>query len=428
MIKSKLIMVAAILIGSTISISWNLFKDDNKSLKVKVDGYLNSRESEPSKELVQELRAGNYKTINWLYETYWTSNLNYETYRSNKKFLKLFDNVCGQKDAVSSKLFWYSNVEEALAAAKKENKPVLCLQMLGNLREDFSCANSRFFRTLLYSNTKVSETLRDKYILCWESVIEVPKVTIEYPDGKKQIQTITGNSMQLVMNKDGEILDALPGLYGPEFFATWLQQFSGNTNVKTLREKQQQRIKELKNVELSAKLNSEDWGNIVEEEKIENTEAPIKALKASEISVAKTVVEAPVYSKVFKVNKKFMKTSTKVNMSEFGFYEAYGFKNEGISAKTQELIMAKKKYNSQEILATMKTTSDNLSKESIRNDVKLHVTILEWLQNESISKNKKEFVTKVYKDIFLTPLNDKRMGLYDRSIYSATTDDGFIEE
>lgn len=428
MVKSKLILIAFILLGSTISISWKLFKDDNKSLKAKIDNYLKSEEPEPSKELVAELRTGNYETVDWLYKTYWTSALNYDTYRSNKKFLKLFDNVCGQKDAISSKLFWYSNPEEALAAAKKENKPLLCLQMLGNLREDFSCANSRFFRTLLYSNPKISKVLRDKYILCWESVIEVPKVTIEYPDGKKQIQTITGNSMHLILNPDGEILDALPGLYGPAFFETWLNQYASKNSLKIIRENQLKRIKELKSTELQSQLKSEEWSNLVQEEKMQNTEAPVKALKASEISVAKVATEVPLYTKVLKTDKKYLKSPSMANPNAFAFYEPYGFKNETVIQQTIELIKSKKKYTSEELNKTIKTTSDNLSKESIRNDVNLHVTILEWLQNETMSKNKKQFVSKVYRDLFLTPLDDKRMGLYDKSIYTATTDDGFIEE
>ena len=37
---------------------------------------------------------------------------------------------------------------------EQQKKAVLSLQMLGNLDEDFSCANSRFFRTLLYSSPK----------------------------------------------------------------------------------------------------------------------------------------------------------------------------------------------------------------------------------------------------------------------------------
>ena len=33
-----------------------------------------------------------------------------------------------------------------MAEAQRTNRPILSLRLLGNLTDDFSCANSRFFR------------------------------------------------------------------------------------------------------------------------------------------------------------------------------------------------------------------------------------------------------------------------------------------
>ena len=62
------------------------------------------------------------------------------------------DKFAGQRYATVSRLYWYTNLDEAKAAAQAQQQPILHLRMLGRLDEDFSCANSRFFRTTLYAN------------------------------------------------------------------------------------------------------------------------------------------------------------------------------------------------------------------------------------------------------------------------------------
>ena len=118
----------------------------------------------------------------------------------------------------------------AQAAAKRTGRPILSLRMLGKLTEEFSCANSRFFRTALYSNTEISRYLRDNYVLHWQSVRPVPRVTIDFGDGRKLERTLTGNSAHYVLTSDGQPLDVLPGLYSPGAFAKWLDRMHGFHN------------------------------------------------------------------------------------------------------------------------------------------------------------------------------------------------------
>jgi hypothetical protein len=70
-------------------------------------------------------------------------------------------------------------------------KPILSLRLLGKLTDEFSCANSRFFRTVLYPNDEVSAVLRDRFVLHWRSVRPVPTVTIDFGDGRKLERTLT---------------------------------------------------------------------------------------------------------------------------------------------------------------------------------------------------------------------------------------------
>jgi hypothetical protein len=128
------------------------------------------------------------------------------------------DSVAMQRDAMASRLYWYTDLQAATAEAARTGKPILSLRMLGKLNEDLSCANSRFFRTTLYANTQVGDYLRDHFILHWESVRPVPVITIDMGDGRKVVRTITGNSIHYVLDARGRVVDALPGLYGAQAF------------------------------------------------------------------------------------------------------------------------------------------------------------------------------------------------------------------
>jgi hypothetical protein len=131
---------------------------------------------------------------------------------------KTIDAVAGAKYSHESGLFWYTDEAEAMRVAKAERKPILALRLLGNLDEEFSCANSRYFRFLLYPDESVRKLLRERFVLTWKSVRPVPKITIDFGDGRKVERTITGNSVHYVLLPSGQVVDVFPGLYGPKPF------------------------------------------------------------------------------------------------------------------------------------------------------------------------------------------------------------------
>lgn len=133
----------------------------------------------------------------------------------------LIDRVAGQRYARHSGLYWYTDLEKAKAKARLEHKPILSLRLLGDLRDDLSCANSRFFRVVLYPDPNVSALLRSQFVLHWSSERPVPKVTVDYGDGRKLVRTVTGNSIHYVLDEQGRVIDAVPGLMAalPFYFA-----------------------------------------------------------------------------------------------------------------------------------------------------------------------------------------------------------------
>src|ERR1043166_2351511 len=135
-----------------------------------------------------------------------------------EKLREIFDAVGRQRDNYASQLYWFTDFDQAKTAAAAAGKPILSLRLLGQLDEEYSCANSRFFRTTLYANAEVSQFIRDHFILHWQSVRPVPRITIDMGDGRRIERTITGNSIHYILNADGEPVDALPGLYGAKTF------------------------------------------------------------------------------------------------------------------------------------------------------------------------------------------------------------------
>ena len=133
------------------------------------------------------------------------------------------DKIAHQKYATVSRLHWYVNLESAKAAAREEGRPILHLRMLGSLEEDLSCANSRLFRATLYANQDLSAFLRRRFVLFWSSERPVPRVTIDYGDGRTLERTTAGNSAHYVLDAHGNVLDVLPGLYTPAAFRRELE-------------------------------------------------------------------------------------------------------------------------------------------------------------------------------------------------------------
>jgi hypothetical protein len=139
------------------------------------------------------------------------------------RYRAALDRVCQQRDCYTSQLYWYTDLERAKAVAKATGKPILSLHLLGDLSQELSCANSRFFRTTLYSSPKIATYMRENFVLHWKSVRPVPTITVEFGDGRRIRQTITGNSIHYLLDAEGKPLDALPGLYSPDRFLGHLQ-------------------------------------------------------------------------------------------------------------------------------------------------------------------------------------------------------------
>jgi hypothetical protein len=130
----------------------------------------------------------------------------------------LIDQVAQQRDAHYGGLFWLRDMNEARAAAAATGKPILSLRLLGDLGSEYSCANSRLFRTLLYADPELAAWLEQEFVLHWSSERPVPRLDIDFGDGRRIARTITGNSAHFVLDARGRTLDVIPGLIARDGF------------------------------------------------------------------------------------------------------------------------------------------------------------------------------------------------------------------
>ena len=214
------------------------------------------------------------------------------------------DALCKQRDCHASQLYWHTDLAKAQAEAQASNKPILSLRLLGNLDEELSCANSRFFRVALYPNAEVSQYLRERYVLHWESVRPAPVMTIDFGDGRQLKRTVTGNSIHYVLDAKGRPLEALPGLYGPQAFLQHLQRAEGlwkqtahlqeGEYQQALRTYHQQRLEAIQ-TNWTQDLQTAGIKDVPELQALPDSTTP-NAVDAAPIALTKALVEIPLVS------------------------------------------------------------------------------------------------------------------------------------
>jgi hypothetical protein len=345
------------------------------------------------------------------------------------------DALCQQKDCHASKLYWYTDLEQAKAAAKTSGKPILSLRLLGKLDQDLSCANSRFFRITLYPNAEISQYLRQNYILHWQSVRSAPKVTVDFGDGRKLERTITGNSIHYILDSTGHPVDAIPGLYGPPAFLRQLvdgkkavQEYTkrqGTAQKNFLRDYHRQRLAVIQrqwNADLS-RLKIATPPRLLETPTDIN-DSP-NASTAGTLAVSKMAVEAPMLRNLSPtVSRQITDEPTWRRIAQLYQNDAKLDKN------SIALINAKRfqKDNTESLQRMVSNFEAAIAVDTVRNEYILHRQIHQWFIAEDKTINVNLLNEKIYTELFLTPNYDPWLGLMNNESYSAIDNDGVSQK
>jgi hypothetical protein len=328
------------------------------------------------------------------------------------------DKACAQKDCITSRLYWYTDFKEAQRAAQQTGKPILALYLLGRLDEELSCANSRFFRTLLYSDESIASLMRDDFVLYWHSVRPVPKITIEFGDGRKIQQTITGNSVHYLLSPDGTALDALPGLYSPAAFRERLQQWIDLNRRMAGRSDASEVLRSYHQEQLAA--SQALWNAISQRTGVRVSKLNNKLKDAMSVmprAMSKMSVERPVLRQM----EGTLRSVAQSDWERIGVMES---KSVQFSPAAIELIRRKQfgAGDASLLPALLEALKASVASDSIFNECELHATIHAWFVSGEIF-DLAYLNSRVYEELFLTPESDPWLGLKQPTIFTAISND-----
>jgi len=323
-----------------------------------------------------------------------------------------FDAVAQQRDAYASHLYWYTNLDEAEAAARATGKPILSLRLLGKLSEEYSCANSRFFRTTLYPNTQVSSYLRDHFILHWQSVRPVPRITIDMGDGRRIERTITGNSIHYILDSDGNPIDALPGLYSAKAFIAGLNDAltAAQRAAKLNGAERQDYLKNYHSTRL-AEITRQWSDDLAKVTQTTVTEMGRDQLNALTTDVAWKAIAA---------------LHNYPNSLDVSSIRLIQFKDQPTAAQAMPMAVSKSIVESP-VVRMLPNLRQSIAEDTVHNEYQMHARIYEWFVNGAAPQNLAALNSKIYAELFLTPNSDPWLGLAPADAYSALDNAGLIQ-
>lgn len=353
------------------------------------------------------------------------------------------DAVAQQRDSYTSGLYWYTDMDEARKASRASGKPILSLRLLGKLSEEFSCANSRFFRTVLYSNPEISRYLSERFILHWKSVRPAPRVTIDYGDGRRVERTITGNSIHYILDSEGRIVDALPGLYGP---AAFLRQLKQAEEVARQLEGQPlpQRVQILRRYhDALLDATSRAWARDVERvggkitEKVAAVNAtpdsPPSARAAARVAVTKSVVEINLVNAISSDTRTLERLTDEETWNKIA---ALYLADARLDSRSLALIRRQNPYlgdgssgapGTDAMARLVQNLERAIALDTMRNEYLIHSKLRAWLLSNRAMMDTEAFNERVYAELFLTPSSDRWLGLVQPNAYTGLTNDGIVK-
>jgi hypothetical protein len=364
-----------------------------------------------------------------------------------KRIASAIDKVGGQYDNYASQLYWYTDLEQAKAAAQASGRPILSLRLLGRLDEDLSCANSRFFRTTLYPSAEINRILQEQYVLHWESVRPAPRVTIDFGDGRTLKRTITGNSIHYILDSNGQVVDALPGLYSAPVFARELRAAADalKSNEAAAAHTLSTRNRLLNawaadlaalHIALPAHPWSEDdlqgrtgdatWQRIAQLHQGDvSFDARVSELMvrkfpsaraAAPIGLSKSMVEIPLL--------RSMSSLTGGNVSGTSFPRAQVAAPVAVAKRAVEAPMLRSFDNSRRIVSL----SRSIALDTVENNYMRRTRILAFIAGPAAESGLSLAAINewVYSQVFLTPSDDPWLGLAPADVFSAIDGDGRV--
>lgn len=349
-----------------------------------------------------------------------------------QRITQALDQVGQQKNNFISGLYWYTDLEDAKHAARESGKPILSLRLLGNLTDELSCANSRFFRTVLYPNTQIRDVLRDRFVLHWKSVRPAPRITIDFGDGRKLESTVTGNSIHYILDSDGQLIEAIPGLYGPAAFQrglagaeTLFKSLAGKSNGERNAALAAYYRDRVNKISLAWLNDTKKIGGKVPDRLIVVKSENGEALSVAPLAVTKAAIELPALRAMTAASEALGRVTDEDAWRRIALlHQSDWFLDE----RSVALIERQNQSVRQEDLPRLiHKFFDLVALDTVRNEYVMRTQLYGWMVREGSRADLEKFNDQVYANLFRTPMSDPWLGLFSTDVYSAIDNGGVVK-
>ncbi len=278
----------------------------------------------------------------------------------------------------------------------------------------------------------------------------MPRVTIDYGDGRKLERTLTGNSIHYVLDAEGRTFDALPGLYGPQAFlrelklieeaivrATVLEGAAANVHFVTFHQQRLNAIqaawqRDLTELKIKLPVRGGPPGDAAQQVAAQRKGGG--AFRAGELARGKGGGENPMLKALaFNFNERRQQVATDDVWLKLGALH----QNDALLDDASQALIRRENpavavidqqagdpLSPQDALTTMILTFQSaMAVDTVRNEYDLHRRLHEWFVS-GIDRNLDTLNERVYAELFLTPRSDPWLGLVAPETYTGLANGG----
>jgi hypothetical protein len=260
----------------------------------------------------------------------------------------------------------------------------------------------------------------------------VPRITIDFGDGRKLERTITGNSIHYVLDSSARPIEALPGLYGPQAFLRGLA--SAETLFKSLAGKSDQERELLlgnyyrgqnNKIQLAWLADTTKIGGEVPKGFFVTKSQNGDALSIAALAMTKAVTETPVLRAMTAASEALGRVTDEAAWRKIAqLHAADGV----LDSRSIALIQRQnQQLSDKELSQLLKKFQESVALDTVRNEYMLHTKLYAWLLRDPVRADLDKFNEKVYAELFLTPRSDPWLGLVSADVYTALDGGGIVK-
>lgn len=234
-------------------------------------------------------------------------------------------------------------------------------------------------------------------------------------------------ALHYILNPDGTIIDAIPGLYSPSAFLGYVKNADlAWENASTKAPKEQTRLLIVRKKSFDAIKKGREQAVTTAGVELTETQSGTLAILAAPMAVAKMVVVNE-YS-ILRVYDDFAKFEPSIKFDDWEKLTKIYASNADLDANSVAMIReqnAKTGLTKAEFDGLFTKLDSFIALDTTRNDFLFHAKLYDWLSARGVGELE-AFNARVYDQLFRTPNTDKWLGLYSSDVYTALDGNGII--